>query len=392
MPTRTFFDFLALLLYRHRIKHSAVFIISTLIVALFSSVMFFSHALQHDLALTLEGQPDMVVQRMRSGKAVDTPILWADESRSIKGVRSALPRVFGRYFYEPNGLYFTIIGIDPFDVQATTALQKLVEGLDLKRFLAEESMLVGSGVKALLDQYRYLEYYDFRLSDGSRRRVSIYDALPASTDMISSDTVIMDIDLAREILGIDEVHASDIVLDVPNALERDNVMVKLILKHYDIRVIQKKEIEKAYKALFDYKGGLFLLLYMIVLVTFVLILYQRYSMIDSADRKEIGILRAVGWSIKDVIRLKVLESLLVALFAFGSGVLIAYGYVFFLDAPLLSAIFFGSGNLTMDVQLSHTIDFGLLSMMFLFFIVPFIAAVLVPSWKIAVTDPVEAMR
>lgn len=392
MPTKVFLDFLSLLLYRHRIKHSAIFIISTLIVALFSSVLLFSHALQREISQTLGGQPDMVVQKMRSGKAVDTPITWADAFREIKGVKSALPRVFGRYFYEPNGLYFTIIGIDPFDRQATDALEKLLAGIDLKAFLAEDTMLIGSGVRQQLSKYHYFKHYDFRLNDGSRKKVAIYDTLPEATNILSSDTVIMDIDLAREILGMDEEKSSDIVLDVPNKLERDNVMVKLILLHYDIRVIQKKEIEKAYKSLFDYKGGLFLLLYMIVLITFVLILYQRYSMINSTDRKEIGILRAVGWSIKDVIKLKVLESLVVALFAFGTGVLIAYGYVFFLDAPLLSAIFLGSGNLPTEVELGHHIDFGVLSMMFLFFIVPFVAAVLVPVWKIAVVDPVEAMK
>lgn len=392
MPSNAFVNFLFLLIYRHRVKHSAIFIISTLIVALFSSVMLLSNALQSEIGLTLSSQPDFIVQKIRSGKAVDTPVEWADEFRTIRGVKSALPRVFGRYFYEPNGYYFTIVGIDPFDEQTTDALEELVEGLDVKAFLSRDNMIIGNGVKRFLDQYRYIDYFDFRPPHGNREKVYIYETFPEESNIVSNDTIIMEADLAKRILGIDEEMSTDIVLYVPNELERDNVMVKMILMHYDIRVIRKNEIEKAYKNLFNYKGGVFLLLYMIVLVTFVLILYQRYSMISSADKKEIGILRAVGWSIKDVIKLKVLESFLVALLAFGLGLLIAYLYVFMFNAPMLGSVFYGYSNLPADIKLGRTIDFGMLSMLFLFFIVPFVSAVLVPVWKIAVVDPVEAMK
>jgi len=169
-------------------------------------------------------------------------------------------------------------------------------------------------------------------------------------------------------------------------------MVKVIQKHFDIRVIQKKEIAAAYQNLFNYKGGVFLLLFMIVLVTFILILYQRYSMITGSDRKEIGILRAVGWSIKDVITLKVAESMVVALGAFFLGIVLAYGFVFFMHAPLLGAVFFGFANMPVDFALSRTIDLRLISLLFLFFMVPFTSAVLVPVWRIAIIDPVEAMK
>ena len=131
---------------------------------------------------------------------------------------------------------------------------------------------------------------------------------------------------------------------------------------------------------------------MIVLATFIMILYQRYSMISSADKKEIGILRSVGWSIKDILKLKVLESFIVALAAFIIGVIIAYLYVFMLGAPVLGALFFGTSNLPVNISLTPVFDPGLFSTLFLFYMVPFISAVLIPVWKIAVIDPVESMK
>ncbi|MMZ68918.1 hypothetical protein D1872_316660 [compost metagenome] len=100
----------------------------------------------------------------------------------------------------------------------------------------------------------------------------------------------------------------------------------------------------------------------------------------------------MGWSIKDVIRLKLLESLTIALLAFGTGFLLAYGYIFGLHAPLLKEIFLGFGNLPVALHFTPVIDFGMLSSLFLFFIVPFLASVVIPVWKIAVTDASEALK
>ncbi len=392
MPANVFLNFLFLLIYRHGSKHIAVFLISTLVVMLFSSVMLLSHAVEEDIKVSLAAQPDFIVQKIHAGKAVDIPMEWADEIRSIRGVSVALPRVYGSYFYTPNSHYFTIVGIDPFDKQISTSLEALLQETDLRSFLSEDQMIIGQGVKAQLDQHRYFDHYLFKAPNRTKVRVGIYKSFPKESSIVSSDMAVMELDLAKRVLGIEEEFSTDIVLFVPNELERDNVREKIILQHDDLRVIEKEELAVAYEQLFNYRGGVFLLLYMIVLVTFVLILYQRYSMISSADKKEIGILRALGWSINAVIKLKIMESLVVGLSAFMLGLLLAYCYVFLLDAPLLSSLFLGHGNLPLDIVFNRSIDFGMLTLLFLFFIMPYVAAVLIPVWRIAITDPVEAMK
>ena len=121
MPANVFLNFLFLLIYRHGSKHIAVFLISTLVVMLFSSVMLLSHAVEEDIKVSLAAQPDFIVQKMHAGKAVDIPMEWADEIRSIRGVSAAVPRVYGRYFYTPNSHYLTIVGNDPSDKPVSTS-------------------------------------------------------------------------------------------------------------------------------------------------------------------------------------------------------------------------------------------------------------------------------
>ncbi len=127
------------------------------------------------------------------------------------------------------------------------------------------------------------------------------------------------------------------------------------------------------------------------MVTFVLILYQRYSMVYSSERRHIGLLRALGWSIRDVLKLKFFETMMAVVVSYVLGVALAYLYVFVLGAPLLREIFLGGANLHNSIALVPVLDFGILSSIFLIYAVPFVSAVLIPVWKIAVTDPKEAM-
>lgn len=392
MPGSAFINFLFLLIARHRVRHLAIFIISILVVFLVGTVMMVTESLRRDMQRTLDDQADVVIQRIRAGKVVDLPTDWVYGLSEIEGVTAALPRVFGRYFHEPNGTHFLVVGVDPFDSQAAASLQELVDGLDLREFLGGDNMVVGPAVRRFLTENHYGNEYIFKTPDSRSVPVRVLDVFSHESGLLSADLVVMNQGLARRVLGMEPEMATDIALLVPNELEWDGVMTKAIARHYDIRVVLKRELATAYENLFNYQGGVFLLLYAVALATFLLILYQRYSMITGSDRREIGILRAVGWSIRDVIALKMAESLVVAVAAYLAGIILSYVYVFVLDAPLLREVFLGFGNLPQDTSLSHTLNPGLLGLLFLLFILPYSATVLVPVWRVAVVEPVEAMK
>ncbi|WP_415407228.1 ABC transporter permease [Sulfurovum sp. CS9] len=386
-----FLHFLTLLLFKQKGKHIGAVLISVIIIFLLSSVLFISSSLQNTLLGTLESQSDFTLSRVQAGKAINTPSDWLDKVLEINGVSQVAPRVYGRYFFAPREKSFLVVGIDLFDEQSSKELQSLVKGLDLKSFLSTDSMLVGEGVKAFLSEHYYKDSFSFKTPLGSFKKVKIHQTLPSQTNLIANDMIIMPIELAREIFGLGEDEVTDITFNVPNDAEWDNIIGKLHLLFYDVRVVEKREIRKAYENLYNYKGGLFLILYLVAMVTFMLILYQRYSMVYSTERKEIGILRAVGWSIKDILKLKFYETVVVVFVSFVLGVVLAYLYVFIWDAPLLSQIFLGGANLPNNIEFVPVLEFGLLGSIFLFYAIPFLAAVLIPAWKIAVTPPKEAM-
>ena len=392
MKNSVFFNFLFLLLIKHKSKHIAIFIISILIVFMISSILLISNALKKEIFSTLNNQSDFVIQKTNNGKIFDTPISWIEDFYSINGVKNIQQRVYGQYYFMPENIYFTIIGVDLFEENSNKNIKELLSVLNISSFLQNDSMIIGNGIKKIFDKYHYFDSYNFKLLDKNTINIKIFKDLPKEANLVANDLIIMDINLAKKILNIDEENSTDIVLNVPNDLEKQNIKEQLILKHSNIRILQKENLKKEYENMFNYKGGIFLVLFIVVIFTFILILYQRYSMISSSDKKEIGILKAVGWSIKDIIKLKIIENFIVGFMAFIIGIIIAYIFVFILNAPILKNIFIGFSNVQNDFILNSNIEFTTLVTLFLFFIIPFLSAVLIPVWKIAVIDANESMK
>ena len=387
------FNFLLLLLQKNAKRHLMVFVMSSVMIALLGTVLFISSSIQKDLSFTLKNQPDFTIQRFVAGKSLNTPKAWIDEFLNISGVKSAQGRLYATHYYESKEHHFMIVGLDLFDTQTSQAMQKLVEGIDINAFLEKKNMLIGSGVKEFFDTYHYFDYYIFRPPDRSREKVYIYGTIPKESALVSNDMILMNQESAAKILGVAPEYVTDIAVYVTKDQERDTVYEKLILSHFDARIIQKKDIAKHYENLFNYKGGVFLVLYTITLALFLLILYQRYSMIQNYDTKEIAILRTVGWSINHIVWLKLIENAIVSVTAYMSGIIFAYVYVFFFNAPLLREIFLGFNNLSnKSVSFSVTVDFSNLFLLFLLFVIPFLLAIIIPLWRLATAETSEVFR
>jgi len=384
--------FALLLLLSNYKKHRAVFGMSTLLIALVASVMFMTTSLKHQALEILKEQADITLQRFEAGRVLPTPKEWLDTVWEIDGVSHAEGRIYGEHFYEPKENYFMIIGVDPYAPQVAKNLHNLIEDLNISEFLEGQKMIIGSGVKEFFDEYAYKRYYTFRPPDRSKERVYIYKVLPKESALVSADAIVMKKSLARKILGIEEGYYSDIVLNIANKDERETVYEKLVLEHFNSRIITKEDIAKHFEHLFNYKGGFFLVLYLVTLTTFFLILYQRYSMIRSEDVKEIAILRLVGWRISHLVWLKLFENFVIALFAYVWGVILALVFVYILGAPLLRAIFFGYANLSNNAPFYLTLKSGDLVLLFFIFVVPFLLAILFPLWRVATQEASEVLR
>jgi len=199
-------------------------------------------------------------------------------------------------------------------------------------------------------------------------------------------------ELVREIFDMRESMATDIVVKVPNIDEIETVVSKIKLLYPDTRVISSSDLKISYQNIFDYKSGVFLALFIISLFTFFMIIYDKSSGISSEEKREIGILKAIGWRVDDILKEKFYESFILSFFAYTFGLLLAFGFVYLLQAPLLREIFVGYSQLKTSFELPFVFEVQTLFLVFLLSVPIYIAATIIPSWRVSTLEVDEVIR
>ncbi|WP_321311879.1 FtsX-like permease family protein [Halarcobacter sp.] len=377
---------------RQKFKNLFILFVFTFLTALLCSVFFISNSIKYELNTTLKSLPQITVQKVKAGRHYDINVDAIDEILNIAGVSDAVARVWGYYYFENAGVNFSVIGIDEFENQYKNSLNKLVKDVDFSELEENSSMIIGKGVEKILHENYYKEYFNFIKPDGKFKKVNIAGVFQDNLELESNDTIVLPKELALEIFGMDQNKATDIVVKVANPEEIFTIASKIKLLFPDTRVITNKELEISYQNIFDYKGGLFLALFIISIFTFFIIIYDKASGLTSEEKKEIGVLKAIGWKVEDVLKEKFYESFIISFTAYILGIFFAFGFVYILNAPLLKEIFTGYSQLKTSFELPFVLDFNTLFLVFFLSVPIYIAATIVPSWRSATIETDKVIR
>ncbi len=377
-------------LLRAKVKNISILVIFTLLVALLSSIFFISNSIRYELETTVDSLPEIIVQKVKGGREYDIEVDRVDNIIAINGVQSAIPRVWGYYYFANAGVNFSIIGINQYEEQYKDSLEKLTDKIDFDE--TNSSILVGAGVREIMKQNYYSSYFNFIKPNGKLKKMILKGIFKGDTLLESNDIILMSQKDAREILGIPSSMATDIVVKVANPEEVSTIANKIKFLYPDTRVLTKDDLKISYKNIFDYKGGLFLALFTISLFTFFMIIYDKSSGLNSEEKREIGVLRAVGWSIDDILKEKFYEASIISLISYLLGVVVALFYVYILNAPLLRYIFEGYSKLKTPFELPFILDIDTLALIFFLSVPIYIGATIIPAWRASSVDVDEVIR
>jgi len=369
---RNIIDYTLSSLLRRKRKNAALYIVYTLVVFLLASVIFFTHSLKKEGALVLKEAPEMVVQRIVAGRHELIPVSYLDKIKNIPGVSAATGRLWG-YYYDPiSGANYTLMVSE--DSPLSSGRIEIGEGVSRARLAFEGDTL------------------EFRTYDGSIIELEVSGLISAESALVSSDLILMTEDDFRRLFGISEELATDLVLRVGNPRELSVIALKIAELLPDTRQILRDEILRTYDAVFDWRGGLLLVILSGGLLAFIIFAWDKASGLSAEERREIGILKAVGWETSDVIQAKFWEGLVVSLSAFSTGILLGYAHVFFTAAKLFEPVLKGWAVLYPHFKLTPFVDGSQLASLFFLSVVPYTVATIIPSWRAAIVDPDTVMR
>ncbi len=378
-------------LLRQKAKSFFVFCIFSILVFLLSSMFFITSSIKYELDTTLDALPQIIVQKLKGGREYDIDESMLDNILDIEGVSDASARVWGYYYFANAGVNFSLVGIDSYEKQYKNSFKKIANKFNLDDDL-KPCMVVGEGVKDVMAKSYYKEYFNFIKPDGTLKKVYICGVFDADTNLESNDVIVMSKESVREIFDMDDDKATDIVVSVANPKEIQTVAQKIKFIYPDSRVITNDDLKVSYQNIFDYKSGVFLALFVVAIFTFFMIVYDKASGLSSEEKREIGILKAIGWRVDDVLKEKFYESFIISSLAYMFGVASSLFYVYILKAPLLQNIFTGYSQLKTDFDLPFVFDVQTLFLVFFLSVPIYVGATLIPSWRVATLEADEVIR
>ncbi|MGK2906911.1 MAG: ABC transporter permease [Desulfuromonadales bacterium] len=364
-------------------KTFAILVVYTLMIVVLASVLLLTQALKTEATAMLAGGPQLVVQKTMAGRHELIAIDEVGRLAGIPGVKSVKPRVWGYYYDALTGTNYTLQGID-----AAASELRLLDG----RMPREDGeCAIGTGVAesrrvALQDDLILIDY------DNLGRIFTVTGVFASASDLLTQDLVVMSEDPLRQFFGMPESLATDLAVEVYNPSEINTIANKIKRALPDSRPITQSELLRTYHAVFDWRGGMMLALFSSALMAFCILAWDKATGLSAGERREIGILKAVGWDTGDVLLLKLWEGLALSLLAFLAGCLVAFLMVFVWGAPLLGGILRGWSVLFPALRPTPFIDFYQLGTLAFLTIVPYVASTVIPAWRAAVTDPDEVMR
>jgi len=370
-----------------------IFLILTVLVFFIASASFITASIKKELILTHEELPDIVIQRVIGGRQQYVHMDYIDKIVSIPGIKSILPRVWGYYYFDYSGVNFSIVGIDPLEPFYKKSLEESIKHIKIDELTRRDDwMILGYGVRSLFSDIGYVDYAYFKKPDGEYVKLRRFDYLNGESAIFTNDIILISQKMARTLLGMDEDYVTDIAVNVYNKNEVVTIAAKIrdILK--DVRTVTKKDILNSYQNVFNYKLGFFITLFGVLIFTMMVIVIDKLGGLSETEKLEIGVLKATGWTTSDLLRLKFYESSFLVLQAYIMGVLLSMIYVYLLKAPIMMNIFNGYSTLKTEYQLIFAVDFKTLFLVFIAIVPFYIAAIIIPTYRIATLDTYEVFK
>lgn len=373
-------------LWRNGLKNGGVVLVFSFVIFMVTSFSLVVGSLERSAERILESVPDITVQQMSAGRQVALRQHDARVLTDIFGISRILPRVWGYYFDETNGANYTVIGDSRFGGEGTLA------GLDI---IYEENnplsfptipVVIGQGIKRNLQLQGRRNFSLFR-PDLSLMSFRVVGEFSSNTALVTDDLMVMGLDAAQKLFAMNDEAVTDFLVSVANPEEITTIAAKISELLPGSRVVTREQIGKTYRVAFGWRSGFGLICLFGSLAAFIILAWDKATGLSPEQRREVGILKALGWQTGDVMVLRFWESAAVSLSAFLLGYSLAWAHLLWFDGTLFSPVLLGWSVLKPPLHLFPVFRAEDILIIFCLSVLPYLAATVIPAWRSAMVRP-----
>ena len=303
-------------------------------VFVIATPLLFCNALDITRKRLLEHAPDLVVRRVGTGGWAPLPIAEGVHcAKRIAGVIRATPRLWG----------VTASSDGPVTLVTMLGSPRIVGGMTPP---SAGEAVVGQGVMASADGQQLI------LGNARPLSVEIVGTFPAETGLVTHDVVWVAAEDARQLLGLAPGQSSDLAIYLFRREEEQAIQSDLAAAFpWPVQITARGSSALRLHARTVRTGGIAVVAGIPALLALLMIIVD-ITAGDRDQRKRWGLLRVMGWTSADIVRLQVAKAVIVGMPAVILGLAAACGAVFWPAAAGITARWIAGGQhlpvLTLD--------------------------------------------
>jgi lipoprotein-releasing system permease protein len=197
---------------------------------------------------------------------------------------------------------------------------------------------------------------------------------------------------ARQVLGLGAGEATDLALEVFHPGEAAALMADVrVAFPWPVSVQTQSDVRRAYAAGFGRRSGLVLLMYVPALLALALIVLDTAGL-QAGTRRHIGLLKAMGWTTADTVRLQMVKTVLLGLPSLALGAALAATLVWSPWSTWLARVLLGWHDAFPGAAIAPGAALLIGLEIFGFIFLPFLVAGFWPALTSAVANPEDLLR
>jgi len=354
----------------------------------FLTALTISEGIKFQSAISVDEGADFYVTGNAAGSNIPLPMEDLESFEALEGVARAVPRIVGRTYVVDRVI--TVVGL-PVNTMPLPAL-----GLDQGEIIKKHGdVLVGSSISK---KYDLEPGTDFRFPIKPRKPFHVAGVFSSDCTLWSSSVIFMSIEDAADLFGMAGRVTDFLVYAEPERAFLVDMRLQEVEKSRrfgpltNIRVQSRELVERYLHRGFNARMGIFTAFYTVAFALAIpaLLIVSGFGWADR--RREVGMLRVVGWQSSEIMEMVAWENLVLSLTGACTAFLTSFVWIRLLNGFFIGQFFIAESGLVPDFTVPSRFLPLPLFFAFLLSLLLTMTGSLYNTWRFATIAPAEAIR